>query len=313
MTALVDRYIEVALTGVSSGTRADVEREMRGMIDELVEARVERGERPERATEQVLNELGNPRVLARQYDDGKRYLIGPDQYDTYIDLLRMLLTRVLPLITMIIFVVNLIGSDAPVMSAVGSAVGEALLSTLWIGVMISFWVTVVFAVLERTGNPAISSGSPWSVTDLPEEAPRRQITVADALTGLGFTLVIGTILVVVYRSGMDMYIGDEAVDGTVPFFDPEIPQTMAWLVIGLLVADAALEVVKLSIGFWTRPITVATILLAGVWAVVAMVIIGRWDLVNPGITAVTSDEVADIFLSSWFEMSVLAVALASSA
>ena len=41
MTTMVDRYIEVALSRIPGGSRNDVEREMRGMIDELVDGQVD--------------------------------------------------------------------------------------------------------------------------------------------------------------------------------------------------------------------------------------------------------------------------------
>jgi hypothetical protein len=317
MTTMVDRYIEVALSRIPGGSRNDVEREMRGMIDELVDGRIEQGEEPDIAIEHVLNELGNPRDLAREYGDGRRYLVGPDQYDSYVDLLKAMLTRVLPFVTVIVFMVQLLGSDeSDIVPAVLDAVGESVWMTLNAAVHIVFWVTVVFVVLDRTGASAPGDQRRWTVADLPAPRTRRQIPVADALTGLAFTLLIGIFLVIVYRGGVDLFTRDgEGIlsAGSVPFFNPDIPQSMAWLVLVLLAADTVVECLKLNVGNWTRGITGATVLLAVVWAVVAMVIIGRWGLVNPGIGSEMSDDLAEIFLSSWFELSVLAVAIASSA
>lgn len=319
MTTLIDRYLDEAASHVGAGTRDEVRRDIHGMVDELVEARVAQGEPERTATERVLNELGDPRRFAREYTGEQQYLIGPVHYDSYIELLRTLLTTVLPLVALAIFVSNVLPGEGSVGGIVGGAIGETVWTTVTIGVQIAFWVTVVFAIMERqqrhqaTADPA---GEAWTVADLPAAKPQRQISIGDALTGLGFTLFIGVILILVYRNGINMYLGDERsaeLGRTVPFFNPDIPMAVAWLVIGLLAADALIEVVKYAVGYWTRAIAFTQIALNVVWIGVVMAILGAWDLVNPGIRDAVDDGVADLFLDSWFEQSVLASALVISA
>ena len=291
------------------------------MVDELVGARVVQGEQPETATEHVLNDLGNPRQLARRYDGDHRYLIGPKHYDDYIDLLTAIATRVLPLAAIVIFAASILSGDGAIGSLVGGAVADSLWTTFTIGVQIAFWVTLAFVVMERTQRPGASTEAAgdvraWTVADLPPAKPKRQISVSDALSSLAFTVFIGIVFVFVYRNGISMYLGDggpDAVDGNVAFFNPEIPAAVAWLVLGLLAVDAMLEVVKYAVGYWVRFVAFTQIALNVAWAAVAMVIIGVWYLVNPGVRDAVSDDAAELLLGSWFEQSVLASVLVISA
>lgn len=319
MTGLVERYVDEAMSGVGAGSRDELRREISGMVDELVEARVALGESPDTATEGVLNELGNPRRLARQYDSDHRYLIGPKHYDDYIRLITAIAWSVLPLVAIVIFGAKLLEGDGSDVRLVGGAAAEALWTTFFIGVQFVFWVTVSFVVMERQQDPQVaaerSDGDGWTTADLLPEKPKRQISMADALVGLGFTVFIAIIFVLVYRNGINMYLGDEgrsAIDGKVPFFNPDIPTAVAWLVLGLLVADGLLEIVKYAAGYWTRLVAFTQVALNVVWIGVALFVLGTWDLVNPGIRGAVHDDVADVFLADWFEQSVLAIALVTA-
>lgn len=319
MTNLVDRYVDEATSRVGEGARDEVRRDIHGMVDELVEARVAQGDAPDAATERVLNDLGHPQRLARQYDGERRYLVGPRHYDDYVRLLMAIGWSVLPLIAIVIFGANMLEGDGAVGGLVGGAILEALWTTFIVGVQIAFWVTVAFVVMERTEGEVTSEVSTdqdeWTIADLPPEAPKRQISMADALVGLGFTVFIGVILVLLYRNGIAMYVGDEArasIDGFVPFFNHDIPETVAWLVLGLLVADALLEITKYAVGHWTRVVAFTQVALNLVWIVAGLLVLRAWDLVNPGIRGSVDDGLADFFLADWFEQAVLAVLLVTS-
>jgi hypothetical protein len=318
MRTLIDRYIDEAASQVGAGTRDEVRRDLHGMVDELVEARVAQGEPEGTATERALNELGDPRRFARDYTGERRYLIGPRHYDEYIGLLKAIASLVLPLVAIVAFAAQVLVGEGNVGSLVGNALAEALWITFMGGVQIAFWVTVVFAIMERQQRPDTTpdpAAEAWTVADLPPAKTKRQISIGDALTGLGFTLFVGVILILVYRNGINMYLSDQRsaeLGRTVPIFNPDIPTAVAWLVIGLLAADALVEVVKYAVGYWTRVIAFTQVALNGVWIGVVMAILGAWDLVNPGIRGAVDDGVADIFLDSWFEQSVLATALVVS-
>ena len=69
---LIDRYVYSVAEYLPGDIANDVTRELRSNIEDML---------PENHTEEdvyrVLEELGNPLELAKEYHPGKRYLIGP--------------------------------------------------------------------------------------------------------------------------------------------------------------------------------------------------------------------------------------------
>lgn len=320
MTTLIDRYVDEAAGHVGAGSRDEVRREIHGMVDELVEARVEQGEPADTATERVLNELGDPRRFAREYAGETRFLIGPRRYDEYIAVLKAVATRVLPITAIVVFAVNMLAGSGSIGSLIGEAIADAAWITFNAGVQIAFWVTVIYAVMERTQGEGVATeetdeGDEWTVADLPPPKPERQISRTEALAGLALTLFIAFVLVYAYRNGLNPFLSDERsaeLGRTVPIFNPEIPVTIAWLVLGLTLADAALELVKFVVGRWTRVVTGLAVGLNVVWIGVALAIVNTWDLANPGIRGVVSDSLADFLLGSWVDQLILAIMLVTA-
>src|SRR5690606_9194890 len=89
-STLTDRYVWSVTRHLGSDTGPDVARELRGTIMDTVEAKIEAGTDPARAEEEALTELGDPDVLAGQYGEKPRYLVGPGMYPGYVRLLKTL-------------------------------------------------------------------------------------------------------------------------------------------------------------------------------------------------------------------------------
>ena len=66
-TSLTERYVWTVTRQLPPETGPDVGRELRGAIEESVEARVAAGEDPEAAERETILGLGDPDVLAREY------------------------------------------------------------------------------------------------------------------------------------------------------------------------------------------------------------------------------------------------------
>ena len=91
MTAsLTDRYVTATVRDLDDDQRAEVERELRTTIEDMIDGRLEAGapSRPE-AERAVLAELGDPVRLAAGYSGRPLYLIGPSVYPQW----RRLMTR----------------------------------------------------------------------------------------------------------------------------------------------------------------------------------------------------------------------------
>ncbi|MFD2348139.1 hypothetical protein ACFSTC_00180 [Nonomuraea ferruginea] len=144
MTTLTDRYVAEALRGIPEGQRRDIELELRSSIADAVEVRLRTGEDESRAEVEALAALGDPARLAAEYAGWPLHLIGPALYLSYTRLLKTLLTTAVPLVFLGASVVGFArGGPA------GRALWEATGTALTVAMHVAFWVTLVFAAVQR--------------------------------------------------------------------------------------------------------------------------------------------------------------------
>lgn len=79
----INRYVYQVSRFLFGKNKEDIEKEIRSLIDDMLETKCQ-GREPDKADiEAVFAELGKPSVLAAKYNDSKRYLIGPDLFPIY--------------------------------------------------------------------------------------------------------------------------------------------------------------------------------------------------------------------------------------
>ena len=164
MNTLTDRYLAATLRSVPTQRRDEIASELRASIEDMIEDRTGGGAGPPTAEREVLTELGNPDELAARYADRRLQLIGPTYYLVWLRLLKLLLSFIPALVGTIVAVVKV---------AEGSgfgAIGPGLVVALHVAVHIAFWLTLTFAIIERT-QPAVDLPD-WTVDQLPD-APVR--------------------------------------------------------------------------------------------------------------------------------------------
>lgn len=320
MTTMVDRYVEVAMTGAPKRSRDGVERDVRAMIAELIDGRIDQGESQDTATTRALEELGDPRQLAARFDDGPQYLIGPRHYHDYVSLLRNLLIWLVPLIAAIVFAENVLSSDKGTGTALFTSIFGTFGTTLLFAMQVVFWVTAGFVIYERLQSEADAPGEGWTVADLPEAAPARQISIGDAIWGFATSAVLAVVLVLQHQRGVDAFMRvDDSLrvpgypeDTVIPFINPEIPDGFAFLSLATVVVTAVFEILKYAVGHWTRQLVAGELVLDAVWIAVAVVAALRWGLVNQEIATAFSGDIADWLVGTSFErVLILGVILVS--
>lgn len=181
---LTDHYVVATLAHVPAKQRADVETDLRAAIADAIDARLASGDAKDPAHHDkdvemaVLNEMGDPARLAANYAGHPLTLIGPQVYLAWKRLTTLLLWIVLPIVAVLVPIGMWLGDDADTVFAyVGTTVG----ATLTVGVHLVFWVTLVFAVMERSGTSAEEWSEPWSVARLEESADVRVSGVETAV------------------------------------------------------------------------------------------------------------------------------------
>ena len=86
---MIDRYVYDVTWRLPKAQREDIDQELRGLIEDMLE---QAGPNPgKEAVEEVLIELGRPSKLAAKYRGNKRFLIGPEMFDTYFLVLKIVL------------------------------------------------------------------------------------------------------------------------------------------------------------------------------------------------------------------------------
>ena len=273
---LTDRYIDAAMRTVPEKQRSDLSAELRASIGDQIDARVEAGEALDAAERAVLTDLGDPDKLAAGYTDRRLYLIGPRYYLEWWRLLKLLLWIV------------------PACAAFGIALGQTLagatfgqvVGTTWGGVLaviahLFFWVTLVFAILERNDGKsalernALTKDGPWASWSLDHLPQPHQ-------SGAGFAdFIVLTAFLVLWAAAIlwDLLIG--FVPGSdLSFLDPGL---WPWWIAGLFVLMAAQSLLAFLVyrkGRWTFGFAVANAAIALAVALPALWLLAQGRLLN---------------------------------
>ncbi|XTZ17966.1 HAAS signaling domain-containing protein [Micromonospora echinospora] len=269
MTSLTDRYLAATLRSVPVARREEIATELRASIDDMIEARTADGQDTTAAEREVLTELGDPAQLAARYADRRLYLVGPTYYLAWERLLKRLLSFLPATVGVIVGTLSAVNGDA------GGAIGEGVVAALMVALHLCFWVTLVFAVLERLNVPLDLPG--WTVDQLPEERVDRQIPLTDTGAAIGWlVLVIAYLPWQHHRS----YVPD-GEGGDVPVLDPALWSFWLPFLIAVLITNIGFEIVKYRVGRWTWPLVAVNLLLDLAFAVPVIWLLLTDRLINP--------------------------------
>ena len=284
-SSMTDRYVAAALRGVRADQRADVAAELRGSIADAVDAHMAQGETPEAAERAVLVDLGDPTRLAADYSGRPLYLIGPAFYPDYIRLLKLLVAIVVPIVAVVVGAAASI-AGAGLWNALLSAVGSAFS----VGIQLAFWVTLVFALIDRGGAKPRAAFPEWDLDDLPDLPDRR--------IGLGETVasVTGLSLLIWFLVWQPGYQETFAAGGpSIPILDPALSTFWIPALVVVLLASIALEIVTYRHGRWTIPLAAVNTVLSLAFALPALWLISTDQLLNPDfLAAVATGELASL-------------------
>jgi hypothetical protein len=272
--SLTDRYVHAVTRQLPTDQRAEIELELRSTLADMAEASSEHD---------ALVQLGDPAVLAANYRWGGRVLIGAALYPDYIRQLRLWLTIVVPIVAAVATLGAALADDVTVGSIITSVLGGAATAAL----QVCFWVTLVFAAIERFGPDGLTDTSEaWQPEDLPDVPAEPQVGLGDTAAEVVLTIVLIAVLFA-QRSWSPI----EGADGeSVPVLDPDLWSGPAWLVIGLLLAGLAFAVAAHLRGRWSWPLAIATTAVdLALLALVAWAAFGE-RLVNPDFLVAMSDE-----------------------
>ncbi len=266
---LTTRYVRRAVDAVPEGRRADIGAELRSSIDDMVSERVASGDSPDAAERDVLNELGDPAILADRYSGRPAYLIGPRHYRVWRETLVRLLITVPPILALIVIATGILDGDG-FGATVGSAFGTGVTAALHVAV----WTTLAYAVIDRRRHTPREH--PWTVDRLPAVTPTRGITVGETVTGIALAVVTAGLLI-----GQHFLSGVTRDGERLPVLNPDLWSGWLPVLLAVLVGHAVFEIVKHRVGRWTLRLAIGNALLDAALAVPIIWLLVTDRLFNP--------------------------------
>ncbi len=273
------RYLAAVLRHIPERQRADVERELRSSIGDAIDDRVAAGEDRTEAERAVLEGFGEPSRLAASMTGKPMYLIGPELFPTYRQLLTLLLSVVVPIVGIVLGVLELVNQGT-----IGEAIVTGGGTALNVAVHLAFWITLVFAVAERVDAARKATeqatGGPWKLDQLPK-LPSNRITIGE-MAGEVFTLLftIGGLIVL-----QNVTWTDSATGQVLPLLEPALVNFWLPALVAVLAALLVFHLVVYMVGHWTMPLAIVHTVLELAFALPIAYLALNGMLVNPAFAA----------------------------
>ncbi len=274
MNTLTDRYVWGVLRAVPQAQRAELEPEIRQLVADAVDARLRGGADPATAERAALTELGRPELLAARYTGRQLVLIGPRLYPEWQRLLLLLLPIVVP-----IAAIATAGASYLDGRPASELVGVAIAAGLNVAVQTAFWITLVFALIERSGKASV--GREWSPDRLPK-TPAEQ--VRPGVTEVGMSVVaLGLLAAVLVWQQVGAPV---VIDGTgYALLDPALWSLwIPWFLV-VLGLEIAFTLLRWAQGGWTWALAVVNLGLKLAFVVPAVWLVQTDQLFDPSLIA----------------------------
>ncbi|WP_367888188.1 HAAS signaling domain-containing protein [Bacillus wiedmannii] len=296
---LIDMYVEEVGKRLPEKNREDIILELRSTIEDMLP-----DEYNEEDVKSVLEKLGSPVSLANGYLDRPMHLIGPRYFDVYTTLLKMIIpiAAVIALIAMV--AENFVGynGEPAVLNVILNLIGKGIGEIVEVSLHVFFWLTLVFAVLERTDKekdpqPLTTSLKKWTPDDLKNISyipKKKAISKFEVFGSLMWTAIWATLyfyanhLVGVYH----------ATENGLKFVTPTFNQVVLlqyWpIVVVMIVFEVAISLFKLVQGQWTKKLAIGNAILQIAGTIVFIVIVVNSNLFTEGFITF----VANVFATS---------------
>jgi len=276
---LIDRYVYAVTRRLPAEQRADIEQELRGLIEDMLVKETQSGLKGDAAIESVLKKLGHPALLAARYRGVDQHLIGPNVFHLYVLVLKIVLLATGGGL-LIAMIVNLLtnGSTHPLTTILET------IGSLFTGLIGAFgWVTLIFAAIERYSPDQIQvkGAESFDPKDLPAVPQKKdRISPADPIVAMIFTLIAMVAAFYVPRFVGIYWIGMSS-DDMIPLFNESVYRMYLPFIILVLAIGLIREIAKLVAGRWTIPLSIGHLLIGIPSVVLTIVMFRNPDLFNP--------------------------------
>jgi hypothetical protein len=264
MTELVERYVHQIGRYLPQKDRADIEKELRSMIQDQLDDRYQ-GVPTEADIALVLTELGSPHKMAASYRT-EQYLIGPEAYPYMMMVLRH---GWLIVPTVVVFVTIFGALISPQPRPAISIIVEVLLSVLQATAIFSGLIVVIFAIIERSNISSDEQLLAFNPLTLPKIDDPYEVDRAESTFGVWFGTLVALVILYFARTAS---LNPTGLDSA----------PLLWVIVLLLVAVSlvAIHIVVLrrnrwSSGLWLLETVIGVIGVIGLYYVLYVPIFAK--------------------------------------
>jgi hypothetical protein len=246
---LIDKYVAEVGKHLPRNQRADIEKEIRSTLMDMLEERGQARATEEAAVVALLKEYGEPRKVAESYI-GPRYLIGPRLYPTFELILKIVMAAVLG--------ASLLGYgvSAAVTKSFAGTEFFSFLGQFWLGLlggMLNAFgtIVIVFAILERVlpASEFEKEEEKWNPADLAKEPDPDEVKMSDAIATIIFT-VIGLAILNLYPNVIGIFSNTDGEWTFIPILSKAFFTYLPWINL-LGVAQIVFNLYQLRQRVWT--------------------------------------------------------------
>lgn len=270
---MITSYVYDVTKRVPQKQRADIELELRSLIEDQIESN------KEQTVETILLQLGSPKAMAENYLEHKRYLIGPAYFDFYITLLKIVIPSVILALTIALTVSFVMSTDQTGIQFVLNLLGSWWSATL----QVFAFLTIGFVIVEyaKRGKEEEEAWSP-SLLERVEVEPAK-VKIGDSIVAIVF-LIIGFIIFNVTPNLIAIHMVEGNIQ-SVPLLNEAIyPTILLWINLGFLISMVK-ELTKIIIRNYNILQFVVQTILGMLSVVVAIFLLTMPNLIHPTLTS----------------------------
>ena len=275
---MIDRYVYAVTKHLPAEQRMDIEKELRGLIEDMIPEEKAAGLKEDAAVEAVLRKMGHPALLAARYRGVEQHLIGPGIYYLYVLVLKIVLLATGGGL-LIAMIVNLLanGSTNPLQTILET------IGSLMTGLISAFGsVTLIFAAIERYSPEKIDvmQSEAFDPQDLPQiPLKNERIHPADPIVSMVF-IVIAMIAATYVPRFVGLYWTGMAAGDMIPLFNEPVYRMYLPFILITLAIGLVREIAKLVAGRWTIPLTILQLLIGIPSLILTVIMFRNPDLFN---------------------------------
>jgi uncharacterized membrane protein len=275
---MIERYIYAVTQKLPQEGRKDIAEELRGLIQDMLDERAETENTKNYYIEEILLELGSPRELADKYRGTKKYLIGPELFDTYALIVKTILIVISALIGIGFLIATVLNPIAILDHFI-----EMIVSLITALPMAFGWTTFGFAIGEFFGGAKQKDllGKEWAPSELPPvPSEKKQISRSESILSIIFYAIL-IVFLVFSNEYFGVWVVHDEFTGVVPFLNAETYPSYLVLVSLILGFGILKECFKLVKRNWTSKLATLTVVVNTISIGMVIAIINQSDFWNP--------------------------------